>query len=94
MRLTAYSLQLTAKEKGAVLILTFIMMTTLTAITVAFLYMSSTQLKGSGYDVASSKALWLAEAGIQKAIWNLKTPVGSGGQGENWTTPSSQITLL
>lgn len=93
MRLTAYSLQLTAKEKGAVLILTFIMMTTLTAITVAFLYMSSTQLKGSGYDVASSKALWLAEAGFQKAVWYLKTPIDSGGQGENWTTPGTTETL-
>jgi hypothetical protein len=73
-------------KKGMVLLLVFIVMATLTAITVAFLYMSSTQLKGSGYDVASNKALWLAEAGVQKAIWNLKTPVGSGGQGEDWTT--------
>lgn len=80
-------------EKGMVLLLTFIMITALTAIVVAFLYMSSTQLKGSGYDVASNKALWLAEAGVQKAIWNLKTPVGSGGQGEDWTTAGTTETL-
>lgn len=76
-----------------VLLLTFIMITALTAIVVAFLYMSSTQLKGSGYDVASNKALWLAEAGVQKAIWNLKTPLGSGGQGEDWTTAGTTETL-
>lgn len=82
-----------AAEKGTVLLLTFIMMVSLTAITVSFLYMSSAQLKGSGYDVASSKALWLAEAGIQKAVWNLKTPIGSGGEGEDWTTSGSTENL-
>jgi hypothetical protein len=58
----------------------------LTAIVVGFIYLTSTQLKGSGYDVASQKALWLAEAGIEKAIWYLKTAPASGGYGENWTT--------
>lgn len=48
--------------------------------------MTSVRVKVMGYDIASSKALWLAEAGLQKAIWNLMTPVGSGGQGESWTT--------
>lgn len=74
------------REKGVALILTFIILTTLTAIVVAFLSMTSIQTKGSGYDIISSKALWLSEAGIQKAIWNLKTPTSQGGQGEDWTT--------
>jgi hypothetical protein len=34
--------------------------------------MTSVQLKGSGYDLASSKAFWLAEAGLQKYIYLLK----------------------
>lgn len=59
-------------HKGAVLILTFIVMTTLAAITAAFLYMTSIQTKGAGYDIVSSKALWLAEAGLQKALYTLK----------------------
>ncbi len=80
-------------EKGSVLILTFIIMTTLTAITVGFLHMTSTHLRGSAYDVASSKAFWLAEAGKQKAVWNLKTPTGSGGQGEIWTTTGTTESL-
>lgn len=61
-------------------------MVALTTIVVAFLFMTSIQTKGSGYDIASHKALWLAEAGLQKAVWNLMTPVGNGGQGEDWIT--------
>jgi len=73
-------------RRGVVLILTFIILTTLTVIVVAFLSLTSIQIKAGGYDIVSQKALWLAEAGIQKAIWDLKTPIGSGGQGENWIT--------
>lgn len=60
------------REKGAVLILTFIIMITLTAIVAAFLSMTSIQTKSAGYDIVSSKALWLAEAGLQKAFYALK----------------------
>jgi len=63
------------REEGVVLILTFIVMTTLTAIVVAFLSMTSIQTKGSGYDMDSSKALWLTEAGLQKAFYTLKNDV-------------------
>jgi len=58
-------------EKGIILILTLIIMTTLTAIVVAFLSMISIQTKGSGYDISSHKALWLAEAGLQQVIYKL-----------------------
>lgn len=58
-----------------VLILTFIVLTTITAIVVAFLCMTSIQIKGSGYDIDSSKALWLAEAGLQKAFYTLQNDV-------------------
>ncbi len=61
---------------GAALIMTFIIMATLSAITAGFLFMTSAQLKGSGNDVASSKALWIAEAGIQQAIYQLKNDSG------------------
>lgn len=73
-------------EKGMALISTFLVMTTLLLIIIGFLYLTSTQTVASGSDIVSSKAVWLAEAGLEKAIWNLKTPAGSGGQGENWTT--------
>ena len=69
-KLSAFRFQLSA-EKGAVLILTFIIMVTLTAITAGFLFMTSSQLRSSAYDVASSKAFWLAEAGIQDVMQKL-----------------------
>jgi len=60
------------EKRGAVLILTFIIMVTLTAVTVAFLYITTIQTKGSGHDIISSQALWLAEAGLQDVIQKLK----------------------
>ncbi len=80
-------------DHGAVLITTFITLVILTAIVVGFLWMISGESRMIGADVVSSKALWLAEAGIQKAIWNLKTPVGSGGQGESWATTGTTENL-
>ena len=74
------------QERGVILISAFIVMATVTAITAGFLALQSVQMKAAGSDVVSHQALWLAEAGLQKAIWNLKTRVGSEGQGEDWTT--------
>lgn len=75
-----------APERGAILLLILMILLVISTITIYFLYMTSVQLKGSGHDLNDSKAFWLAEAGMQKAIWNLMTPVASGGMGSNWTT--------
>ena len=62
-----------AKNKeGIALILTFIVMVTVTAIAAAFLYMVSVQTKAGGYDIASHQALWVAEAGLQQVMVQLK----------------------
>ena len=58
-------------RRGAVLIMTFIIMVTLMAMTAGFLFMTSGQLRGAAYDVVSSKAFWLAEAGLQDVIQKL-----------------------
>ena len=60
-------------EKGVVLILTFIIMTALAAMVVAFLFMTSVQTRGTGYDISSAKALWVAEGGIQQVMYKLNT---------------------
>ena len=73
-------------KTGSVLILNFIILGALIAILTSFLYMTSIESKVSGNNIVDSKLFWLAEAGMQKAIWNLKTPVANGGQGEDWTT--------
>lgn len=70
---TRYSLL--ATNKGIVLILTFIIMATLTAIVAAFLFMTSIQTKASGFDMTYAKALWLADAGLQQALYTLKNDV-------------------
>lgn len=59
-------------EKGMILILTFIIMITVTAIVSGFLYMIAIQTKASGYDINGSKALWLAEAGLERAFYTLQ----------------------
>ncbi len=51
-----------------------------------FLYATGLFIGNSGWEELDSKVFWLAEAGMQRAIWNLKTTAGGGGQGENWTT--------
>lgn len=80
-------------KKGGILILTFMVMVTLVVIAAVFLNMTSVQTQSAGHAITSAKALWLAEAGIQKAFWNLKTPVISGGQGEDWTTAGTNESL-
>jgi len=59
-------------KRGVVLLFTFIIIVTLAAVTAAFLYMTSTRIKGSGYDISSQKALWIAEGGLQYAMYRLK----------------------
>lgn len=75
----------TRNQRGAVLILTFIILTILTAIVVAFLSLTSIQTKNASYDIVSHKALWLAEAGLQKAFYTLK----NDGNYQNNPTPIS-----
>lgn len=78
-----------AGNKGVVLILTFIIMITLTAIVVFFLYMTSTQLRGSAYDVQSTKALWISEGGLQRGIWLIEEGGWSTGFGSGQTKQES-----
>ncbi len=60
------------KKNGAVLMLTLIIMSTVTVITVAFIDQVFIKTKRSGNNLNSSKAFWIAEAGIQKSIYELK----------------------
>ncbi|MBL7085435.1 MAG: DUF2341 domain-containing protein [Candidatus Omnitrophica bacterium] len=70
------------------LLLTFIILLTLTTISVAFLYMTSIQLKASAADIATQQALWLTEAGLNKAIWYLlgKAPDPVTSHDGSWRT--------
>ncbi|NQT06750.1 MAG: hypothetical protein HQ575_04335, partial [Candidatus Omnitrophica bacterium] len=65
------TLGMISKERGVVLIFTFIIMITLVSFTVFFLFMTSTQLRRAAFDKQGSQALWIAEGGLQKYIYNL-----------------------
>lgn len=58
-----------------------------------FLCATGVFIANSGWEETDAKILWLAEAGLQKAIWNLKTPAAGGGQGENWATAGTTENL-
>lgn len=74
-------------KRGAVFILSFMFLIVLTSLVGTYLYTMSAVTKSAGFGEVDDKTLWLAEAGFNKAVWYLMTPPGSGGQGENWTTP-------
>lgn len=83
----------TRYEKGTVLLFTLLVMITLTSVVGAYLGFVQYSTRSTGAQISDSQAIYLAEAGLQKAIWNLKTPVGSGGQGEDWTTAGTTENL-
>ena len=74
------------KQEGFVLLLTLLIMTSLSAIAGALVVSLTADFRQVAIRANDAKAFWIAEAGVEKAIWNLKTPVVSGGLGENWTT--------
>lgn len=69
-------------QSGSISIFTFVVMLTLIAITVAFLYMIAIRIKSSGLELAGAQAFWLAEAGRAKARWALTL----GGESVGWAT--------
>ena len=71
--LNAKRYTLNANNKGVVLLLTFIIMATLIVIVAVFLYMTSVEIRNAGYELTDSQALWIAEGGIQQAIYKVKS---------------------
>ncbi len=78
---------------GSILVFTLAVMILLVSLVGGFLYAASVFISNSGWEETDAKVLWLAEAGLQKAIWDLKTPAGSGGQEESWTTAGTTENL-
>jgi len=76
----------TRYEKGAVLLFTLVVMITLTSVVGAYLGFVQYSTRSTGAQISDSQAIYLAEAGLQRAIWNLMRTVANDGQGENWTT--------
>jgi hypothetical protein len=72
-------------SKGNILI-TFIMITALTIMVFVFISLMIVRLKDSDIRSDEAKAFYIADAGIEKAVWYLLTPTASGGKGITWRT--------
>lgn len=77
------------KPEGFVLIMVLALMIVLISLVGGFLYATSILVLNNGWEETDAKVLWLAEAGLQKGIWYLKTPAPTG-KGEDWPSSSTQ----
>jgi len=68
-------------KRGVVLLFVFVIMVGLSGVALAFLTMTSDEVKSSGAGLWDTQAYYIAEAGLAKARWALTT----GGQDENWS---------
>jgi len=71
-----------SNQKGMALLTTLIFVFILVTFAVALLTMTSNDTKLSTLQKESTRAFYLAETGIDKALWYLNTPVEYGGENE------------
>jgi len=65
------------KEKGVILVLTVTFMLVFTLLGLAAMQFAGFQAQGTGNKIASTKAFWIAEAGIQRAVTHLLKGTGN-----------------
>ena len=75
---------LLSNQKGMALLTTLIFVFILVTFGVALLTMTGNDIKLSALQRDSTEALYIAEAGIDKALWYLNTPEDNGGEGLDW----------
>ncbi len=75
-----------SRNNNGSLFLTFILLVAIAAIFMSFFYILIGRIQNLPLEKNRVRAFYIAEAGIQKAIWNLTTPTGLGGQGSTWRT--------
>jgi len=77
---------LLSNQKGMALLTTLIFVFILVTFGVALLTMTSNDIKLSALQRDSTEAFYIAEAGIDKALWYLNTLEDNGGKGLDWRT--------
>lgn len=77
---------LLSNQKGIALLTTLIFVFILVTFGVALLTMTGNDIKLSALQRDSTKALYIAEAGIEKALWYLNITEDNGGEGLEWRT--------
>jgi len=73
-------------QKGMALITTLIFIFVLVSFGIALLVMTANDSKLSTLHRESTRAFYLAETGVDKALWYLNTPTDQDGYGINWRT--------
>ena len=73
-------------QRGMALITTLIFVFVLVSFSVALLVMTGNDSKLSTLHRESTRAFYLAETGVDKALWYLNTPTDQDGYGINWRT--------
>ena len=73
-------------EKGVALILTFIFMVSLTIITAAYLFLVTYDTRNVNAQLNNEKAIYLADAGLNKAVWYLTNTAPNGFTDGSWRT--------
>ena len=81
---------LLSNQKGIALLTTLIFVFILVTFGVALLTMTGNDIKLSALQRDSTEAFYIAEAGIDKALWYLNTPEDNGGEGLDWRTNEYQ----
>ena len=81
-------------QKGMALLTTLIFVFILVTFAVALLTMTSNDTKLSTLQRDSTKAFYLAEAGIEKALWYLNTPEDLGGKDIFMWRPTSDTPFI
>ena len=80
--------KITFRGKGNLLV-TFILLVAVAAVFMSFFFVLIGRARNVPLEKNRVRAFYVAEAGIQKAIWDLTTPTGLGGQGTAWRTAGS-----
>jgi len=78
-----------SNQKGMALLTTLIFVFILVTFAVALLTLTSNDTKLSTLQKESTRAFYLAETGIDKALWYLNTPVDLGGEDKYLWRPTS-----
>jgi len=73
-------------NKGAALLFILMVMVVLTSVVAAYLGFVQTSTKSTGAQVAASQAIYLAEAGLNKAIWYLANTAPDNSTDGSWRT--------
>lgn len=83
---TKHKLTIDRGRKGAVLLFTLIVMITLISVVGAYLDFVQSSTRSTGAQIEDSQAIYLADAGLDMAIWYLRNTAPDGSGDCSWRT--------